>query len=569
MAKEYRVHSEMLQSFLSGIEDVQLRERYKMFLSLHEHIHYQYSKDNSEPIQELRVAAEALCKLLIFIYVPNADQLFSNTDNLSHTYLKVIGNGSSSEYLKIKEVPLNTPSVPHQMYCDKTVLGQLAYALLCKKDEKENGQNPLYNKITECYKNLYAPLNTDTSHAVPSAKQSLYDASTLYSFYFSWVRSMIDLCSDKLSELKDLLPFENTVIEENVKKDIELEQLISEDESLKELNELEGDFKHEYGKKYILIVSATLKPELKASLARISWNMVIDFDPRTQAEGGLFYTIKNKWEGKRQMLYSEVETNGDKITYWVQANGNMNNEAPCPEDQPKMWRRIYLPIIEEKIEKLSFQKPEGEIVIVDLYSQSKFPEVLYKSSKLPLNMRIIRLLSSKEYMISDITKDQEIDAEVREYIVDQMQLTRYFGSLNSNVLENSSEFTSGCPEITVEDVNKLAAYDIECVPQIPLSQEKKELGIGFCSGKRITWDELYADIDVKRFGYDNFYKKIAENVKKGDTFVGYIKHSPCSGGTTVARRLAYDLMNKDTNVSSKCYVVFLTELRNCFELIQE
>lgn len=473
MAKEYKVRSKKLQEFLSGIEDIQLRDRYNVFLSLHEHIHYQYSKDNSEPIQELRVAAEALCKLLIFIYVPNAAQLFSNTDNLSHTYLKVIGNSSSSEYLKIKEVPLNTPPVPHQEYCDKTVLGQLAYALLCKKDEKENAQNPVYNKITECYKNLYAPLNTDASHAVPSAKQSLYDASTLYSFYFSWVRSMIDLCSDKLSELKDLLPFENTFIEENVKKDIELEQLISEDESLKELNDLEGDFKHEYGKKYILIVSATLKPELKASLARIGWNMVIDFDPRTQAEGGLFNTIKNKWKGKRQMLYSEVETNGDKITYWVQANGNMDNEVPCPEEQPKKWRRTYLPTIEEKIEKLSFQKPDGEIVIVDLYSQSKFPEVLYKSSKLPLNMRIIRLLSSKEYMISDITKDQEIDAEVREYIVDQMQLTRYFGSLNSNVLENSSEFTSGCPEITVEDVNKLAAYDIECVPQIPLSQEKR------------------------------------------------------------------------------------------------
>lgn len=213
MAKEYRVHSEMLQSFLSGIEDVQLRKRYEMFISLHERIHYQYSKDNSEPIQELRVAAEALCKLLIFIYVPNADQLFGNKDNLSHTYLKVIGNSSPSEHLKIKEVPLNMPPVPEQEYCDKTVLGQLAYALLCKKNEKENGQNPLYNKIKECYKNLYASLNTDTSHAVPSAKQSLYDASTLYSFYFSWVRSMIDLCSDKLSELKDLLPFENTTIE--------------------------------------------------------------------------------------------------------------------------------------------------------------------------------------------------------------------------------------------------------------------------------------------------------------------------------------------------------------------
>lgn len=562
MAKEYRVHSEKLQSFLSGIEDVQLRERYEMFISLHERIHYQYSKDNSEPIQELRVATEALCKLLIFIYVPNAAQLFSNTDNLSHTYLKVIGNSSSSEYLKIREVPLNTPPVPHQEYCDKTVLGQLAYALLCKKDEKENAQNPVYNKITECYKNLYAPLNTDASHAVPSAKQSLYDASTLYSFYFSWVRSMIDLCSDKLSELKDLLPFENTFIEENVKKDIELEQLISEDESLKELNDLEGDFKHEYGKKYILIVSATLKPELKASLARIGWNMVIDFDPRTQAEGGLFNTIKNKWKGKRQMLYSEVETNGDKITYWIQANGNMDNEVPCSEEQPKKWRRTYLPTIEEKIEKLSFQKPDGEIVVVDLYSQSKFPETLYKSPKLPLNMRVIRLLSSNEDMISDATKNDEIDAEIREYVVDQMQLARYFDSLNSDILENSSEFTSGCPEITAEDVNKLAAYGIECVPEIPLSQEKKDLDVGFCSGNRITWNELYADIDVKRNGYDNYYKKIADNVKRGEKFRGYISHNPCSGGTTVARRLAYDLINKDAHVSGKCYAIFLSELKS-------
>lgn len=377
-------------------------------------------------------------------------------------------------------------------------MGQLAYALLYKRGEKEDGKNRIYNKIKECYNTLYTSLNTDASHPVPFTKQSPYNASTLYCYYFGWVRSMIDLCPDKLSELKDLLPFENTIIEENVKKDIELEQLILEDESLKELNDLEGDFKHEYGKKYILIVSATLKPELKASLARIGWNMVIDFDPRTQAEGGLFNTIKNKWKGKRQMLYSEVETNGDKITYWAQANGNMDNEVPCSEEQPKKWRRTYLPTIEEKIEKLSFQKPDGEIVVVDLYSQSKFPETLYKTPKLPLNMRVIRLLSSNEDMISDATKNDEIDAEIREYVVDQMQLARYFDSLNSDILENSSEFTSGCPEITAEDVNKLAAYGIECVPEIPLSQEKKDLDVGFCSGNRITWNELYADIDVKR-----------------------------------------------------------------------
>lgn len=566
MAKEYRVHSEMLQSFLSGIEDVQLRERYEMFISLHERIHYQYSKDNSEPIQELRVAAEALCKLLIFVYVPNANQLFTDNDELSHSYFKV-NEKSRTDYLEIKEEPLKASPPTYNMtasgkpWNDSTNLGQFAYALLCKRGEKEDGKNPIYNKIKECYESLYAPLNTDTSHPVPLAKQSPYDASTLYSYYFSWVRSMIDLCSDKLSPLKNLLPFENAPIEEHVKKEIELEQLISEDESLKELNELEGDFKHEYGKKYILVVSKNLKPELKASLARIGWNMVIDFDPKTQAEGGLFNTIKNKWEGKRQMLYSKVDTNGDKITYWVEANGNMRDKAPCPENQPKTWRNDFLPEIEKEIKMLYSQKPEGDIIIVDLYSQSKFPVVLYKSPNIPLK-RVIRLMSSKEEMINDATKDEDINAEVIEYIVDQMQLARYFGSLDSNILENTSEFTSGCSEITAEYVNKLAAYGIECVPEIPLSQEKRDLGVGFCSGNRITWNELYADIDVKRNGYDNYYKKIADYVKQGKNFVGYISHSPCSGGTTVARRLAYDLVNKDAHISGRCYVIFLSELKS-------
>ena len=136
-------------------------------------------------------------------------------------------------------------------------MGQLAYALLYKRGEKEDGKNRIYNKIKECYNTLYTSLNTDASHPVPFTKQSPYNASTLYCYYFGWVRSMIDLCPDKLSELKDLLPFENTIIEENVKKDIELEQLILEDESLKELNDLEGDFKHEYGKNTF---SSSLQP---------------------------------------------------------------------------------------------------------------------------------------------------------------------------------------------------------------------------------------------------------------------------------------------------------------------
>lgn len=63
--KEYKVYSDKLRLYLSQIEDDLLRERFKIFFSLHEHVHFQYSNNNNEPVQELRVAAEALCKLLI------------------------------------------------------------------------------------------------------------------------------------------------------------------------------------------------------------------------------------------------------------------------------------------------------------------------------------------------------------------------------------------------------------------------------------------------------------------------------------------------------------------------
>lgn len=200
MARESKVRSEKLQTFLSKIEDSHIQERYEMFLSDHESIHENYSIGNDEPIQALRRAAEALCKLLISVYVPNADQLFGVGDNLIHSYFKITDK-HSPDYLKIKEEALN--ALPTYKYWqDSTILGKLAYALLCKINQKEDSHNKIYNKIKECHNWLYEPLNTDTSHSVPRDKQSPYSAATLYSFYFAWVRGMIDICPDKLSPLK-------------------------------------------------------------------------------------------------------------------------------------------------------------------------------------------------------------------------------------------------------------------------------------------------------------------------------------------------------------------------------
>lgn len=93
----------------------------------------------------MRVAAEALCKLLIFVYVPNANSLFNNKDKLSHAYFKV-WDKSLDDNLKIKEGPLNAaPTYGHKY--DSTDLGQLASVLLCKRMRKKMGKIRFTTKL--------------------------------------------------------------------------------------------------------------------------------------------------------------------------------------------------------------------------------------------------------------------------------------------------------------------------------------------------------------------------------------------------------------------------------------
>lgn len=64
----------------------------------------------------------------------------------------------------------------------------------------------------------------------------------------------------------------------------------------------------------------------------------------------------------------------------------------------------------------------------------------------------------------------------------------------------------------------------------------------FYYGEQITWSELAIDVDVKRNKYIDVYDKVRGHLTASKSSLKFeLQHKPGAGGTTIARRLAYDL----------------------------
>ena len=107
-------------------------------------------------------------------------------------------------------------------------------------------------------------------------------------------------------------------------------------------------------------------------------------------------------------------------------------------------------------------------------------------------------------------------------------------------------------ELSVDDLNYLRE-DLEVV-HIGLAQqpqEDREVGYDFLCGHQITWTELEMEADIHRditsgAGADvpdgaGLIQRIREELEGSRNFTILLYHTPGAGGTTVARRLAWDL----------------------------
>lgn len=317
--------------------------------------------------------------------------------------------------------------------------------------------------------------------------------------------------------------------------------------------------------RYILVApfsTQSIPESLLRNLMGIRWSVVIDFNCHTKEPGGIYhsmmptiddnctpFTILNR-DGLSNMSKG---TNGN--VNWIYANGLSNLQGTVTAD------------INAWIDKRMHH-----------FLRDALTEFCKKSLA---HIHIISLLDDPDYLTEFIRQFDGIDFAERDLVSfsiisdnaqlrdDSLQLSRYGFDIQSyhftlqNFLSQIGDFmrpeerhTILIPargpqnESLMLDVthlySKFSANGISVIHHDIASEGDSEIKTipAFYQGETVTWKELEADIDVLRSRYDELRRKIMDRLKGRQSQKFQLYHLAGAGGTTVSRRLAYDLRDE-------------------------
>lgn len=329
------------------------------------------------------------------------------------------------------------------------------------------------------------------------------------------------------------------------------------------------------GSRYILVApfsTQNISETLLHNLMGIRWSMVIDFNCHTKEPGGIYhsmlptiddnctpFTILNR-DGLSNMSKG---TNGN--VNWIYANGLSTLQGTVTPDIKTWLSKRMHHFLREALTEFC-KKSLSRIHIISLLDD---PDYLTE---------LIRQFDGIDFAERDLISFSVIsdNAQVRE---DSLQLSRYGFDIQSynftlqNFLSQIGDFMQPEERHTIliparnqqnESVmldvthlySKFYANGISVIHHDIAAEGDGEIKDipAFYQGETITWKELEADIDVQRSRYEELRRKIMDRLKGRQSQKFQLYHLAGAGGTTVSRRLAYDIRDEAPTIIINEYI---------------
>lgn len=284
------------------------------------------------------------------------------------------------------------------------------------------------------------------------------------------------------------------------------------------------------------------------AIAKLPWRLVIDFNPKSDEEhNGLLYNFnENIGPG-----YKKTFTINDKIEfdpsfehYWYMANGQGTTAAIGDFRQWKNTHRTFLSSVLYK-EFVSGSRIKPRIVVL-LDIDAKYAEFIISE----LN----RIDYSKLHFVlcSETEKYENIfDSEDNVTLINISADDISTGLLNSVNYDEQS--TSGQKyliphfderktylEISQDHFDYLSSLGVEIVYKDIETNSSNLEDNGFFRGDIITWRDLAEQKDILRNSLENIQKRLLNKLKENKLDEVHLVHEAGAGGTTLARRIAYN-----------------------------
>jgi len=341
---------------------------------------------------------------------------------------------------------------------------------------------------------------------------------------------------------------------------IDYELLVeSEDESWNKLF-IESDFFKNH-QNYILIAPPSfndLNQSQLSALAKIQWSIIFDFNPYSKSNGlyNAFSSILKNQEIKpisiEQKDSLEVTSGTRYIINWVFANGLDGLPDTIGKDKRDWKINLKYGQFIKKIIGEVFNRKIQKFTVICLWDEIAFVREIIDTlseNSVPANVKYIIVYDDDTKLPRlkdefDWTNPILIHSTYAK-IIQGIQSSLFVKSTLSNSLKQvPTRVDDGEEEyLDISDSYlKFLDADFEVLylaieQDISVNLDEKP----FFKGNTIRWDELSKEIDVRREKRNSLTEKVNSLlVATKGAYVIELSHKPGSGGTTLARRIAFD-----------------------------
>ena len=277
------------------------------------------------------------------------------------------------------------------------------------------------------------------------------------------------------------------------------------------------------------------------------WAFVFDFDPLSD-EDGLLASMRDTVEQHRALhlrVKSDPHTSRspDFTTTWFFIRGLKGREDSMPAGGIREWRRTYRQVLSDECTQLAGELAPATVYVTILWRDGEFNEHLAE---------VLRSLddalhdSFQPVFVTDAPAACESLSEEFDAPVIEMSLRQFAQGIqqifDTRRHDSPGVFTlpsaSGVPiPLDLRFANWIAE-EIELVPQdMPKSDD---YGF-FLRGGTVTWADLDRNIDARRDVQTRLTEAVRRDLDAGRITRVNLFHRPGAGGTTVGKRVAWEL----------------------------
>lgn len=317
--------------------------------------------------------------------------------------------------------------------------------------------------------------------------------------------------------------------------------------------------------RYILVAPFSaegISETLLRNLMAVRWSMIIDFNCHSKEKGGLYHSMLPEINenctpftilNKDSLGNMSKGTNGN--VNWVFANGLASIKGTVTSDIRSWIAKRAHHFLKDAITEFCKKSPYRIHIVSLLENWEYLEEVIRQFDGVEFAERDLvsfNIISEKQEVRDNMARLSRYGFDIRCF---SFTLTRFISELG-DFLQPEDRRAIMIPgrnaqnESVLIDItglySKLLSNGINVVHKDIVSETETSIESvpAFYRGETITWKELEADVDVQRSKYSELQRRVLDRLNGRQSHKFTLYHYAGAGGTTISRRLAYDLREK-------------------------